>query len=470
MEKCMLLDKAFVSLLDELPTAPFPRFLEAIDSANAESVGELAAKQGDVAAQLMLLRVSNALVAKYEYVHGHTVVLARPLSLYIDPSNACPLACPGCVHMKEEAGKNFIWPKSMMKPDCFAHLIEEFGPYAFRMMFCNFGEPLLNKATPSYIRRARQFAMATAMSTSFSVPKIDIDALVESGLQYMILSIDGATQENYEKYRKGGRLDLVLENAEKLVEAKRRLGAYVPFAVWQFLVFEHNQHEIELAKQRAEELGLNAVHICRPTSVHAFDPKVLVPEDVPVERINFEYDYSRQLAEQEASLNDLDGEVIGRHFSRKWIERFEANPSAKLEAGGKNGGRACEWLHKGMAIDSGGRILPCCISAPSTERRMEFASLGDPDAFNDGLFQTARVFFTNKQEYRDRLAKLEPPDLGPKEPFCEKCPVVANQRDLHKATLLQQMYGSSLYAGLSKDSRERLLSWNEVATATISKA
>ena len=81
--------------------------------------------------------------------------------------------------------------------------------------------------------------------------------LVESGLDRLVFSIDGATQEVYEKYRVGGCLETALSNVREVLSERRKLQKRTPRVVWQFLAMRHNQHEIELVKKRARDIGVD---------------------------------------------------------------------------------------------------------------------------------------------------------------------------------------------------------------------
>jgi hypothetical protein len=76
----------------------------------------------------------------------------------------------------------------------------------------------------------------------------------------MFCSIDGATQDSYEKYRRGGNLELIIKNLELILKIKKELKSTTPHIVWRFLVFKHNEHEIELAKHiAAKSLSENCI-------------------------------------------------------------------------------------------------------------------------------------------------------------------------------------------------------------------
>ena len=109
--------------------------------------------------------------------------------------------------------------------------------------------------------------MSTSLSTSLSVQRFEPHAYVESGVDFMVLSIDGATQPVYERFRRNGDLELVLSNVRRLVDAKRELRKRTPAWSWNILAFEHNAHEIPLAARMARQLGVNQFRVVNPFDI-----------------------------------------------------------------------------------------------------------------------------------------------------------------------------------------------------------
>ena len=101
---------------------------------------------------------------------------------------------------------------------------------------------------------------------------------VESGLDRLIISIDGATQEVYQQYRVGGRLDKVLEGARNIVKWKKALKSKTPYIFFQFLVVKPNEHQLEDIKLMARETGVDGVRF-KTAQVYDFqnDPNHLIP-------------------------------------------------------------------------------------------------------------------------------------------------------------------------------------------------
>jgi MoaA/NifB/PqqE/SkfB family radical SAM enzyme len=82
---------------------------------------------------------------------------------------------------------------------------------------------------------------------------------VESGLQRLIISIDGTTQESYEQYRIGGKLNKVIEGTKQIVAWRKALQSRTPEIIFQFLVVKPNEHQVEDVAVLAKELGVDDV-------------------------------------------------------------------------------------------------------------------------------------------------------------------------------------------------------------------
>lgn len=262
-----------------------------LDAERDPLLGYLRRRRGSaVAAKALTLKILNLLAAKRELLARSTAPFSRPYGLMVDPSNGCNLACPGCVHSSTvKALKIFHWNKGLLSEALFRSLMQCYGSAAFQIMFCNYGEPLTNPNTPRLIEVAKGYYVQTALSTSLSIGRFDAEAYVRSGLDFMILSIDGATQKVYERYRQNGNIDVVYRNVEKLVRAKRTLRKRTPVIRWQFLAFEHNAHEIPLAFKTAKALGVDQFTVKAPFDVSWDDPGVQ-PADVPLMNVEFDPD------------------------------------------------------------------------------------------------------------------------------------------------------------------------------------
>ena len=203
--------------------------------------------------KLTLPRLINIHRVHREYAEKATTLRAKPVKLVIEATNVCNLNCPACFTGLGENGR----VRSAVDLDFYRKVLAELGPTAIEVEFYNWGEPLLCKPIFTMVEEASQRGLTTTISTNFSVPfdKEKAEALVRSGLTNLGVSIDGATQENYEKYRRGGDLALVLRNAQMVIDAKRRLGSATPVMIWEYHVFPHNVDEVDTARAMSDAMG-----------------------------------------------------------------------------------------------------------------------------------------------------------------------------------------------------------------------
>lgn len=355
-----------------------------------------------LAAQALTLKILNLFLARHHLERRSVSLQSRPFGLVIDPSNVCQLACPGCVHSeRNEALKIFDWPNGTLSESRFATLLKIYGPYAIGAYFCNYGEPLLNLQTPKLIRLAKTYLMGTALSTSLSVRKFDAEAYVESGLDFMVMSIDGATQSVYEQFRRNGNLDLVLDNVRKLVDAKKKLRRQTPVLSWNFLAFEHNAHEIPQARRLARQLGVNRFRVVNPFDVTWDEPGIRAASvEGGVQRLDFSF--APEATNWNPFPDDLDSEAIAKAFEDP-LDR-DANSDS-----GSSQGHTCHWLYKNMIMDATGRIQPCC-GGPPRDGSLVFAHFdGREDVFNSERYRQARAWFQTGGPAADQS------------PHCTKC-------------------------------------------------
>lgn len=361
----------------------------------------------ETAAQALTLKTLNILLAKYQFNARQSYLAANPIGLVVDPSNVCQLGCPGCVHSSSPgAADRFAWPNGTLPESRFRALMERYGPTAVAVYFCDYGEPLLNRNTPALARIAKSFRMQAMLSTSLSVRQLDAEALVDSGLDFMVLSIDGATQPVYERFRRGGRLDLVFENIRKLVEARRRMHRATPVLSWSFLAFQHNVHEIPEALRMARRLGVDQFRVVEPFDVSWDDPGIQ-PVAVKPRVVHLAWAPLRVLRANRSEVPyPLDAARIRSAYEQPW-ERPPVREAATRSA------HACHWLYKNLVMDATGRVMPCC-AAPTPSNHLVFTQFdaATDDPFNSPKHRQARALFAGTAERESALRVLQPAETG----------------------------------------------------------
>ncbi|MCX6723474.1 MAG: SPASM domain-containing protein, partial [Candidatus Staskawiczbacteria bacterium] len=134
--------------------------------------------------------------------------------------------------------------------DKYKKLIDSLYRYVFEVSLYDIGEPLWCENLVDYIEYAHHKRMGTSISTSLSLLKDDYywERLVCSGLDYLIIAVDGVTQEVYGKYRRNGDLVLVMSNLNKILEARKKYKNKL-YIEWQMINFDWNKHEQPLAEK-----------------------------------------------------------------------------------------------------------------------------------------------------------------------------------------------------------------------------
>jgi radical SAM protein with 4Fe4S-binding SPASM domain len=206
---------------------------------------------------------------------GKPVQWGYPVSISFEPTTSCNLRCPEC----PSGLRAFTRPTGMLENQFFRQTIDEMHKELLYLIFYFQGEPYLNPAFLDMVQYAASRKIYTATSTNAHyLTDENARKTVESGLDRLIISIDGTTQEVYEQYRVGGRLDKVLAGAKNIVKWKKTLNSSKPFVVFQFLVVKPNEHQIEDVKQLAKEVGVDDVWF-KTAQIYDYekDPNQLIP-------------------------------------------------------------------------------------------------------------------------------------------------------------------------------------------------
>lgn len=280
-------------------------------------------------------RFWNLAVVEAERMLGREVVRGRPYILLIDPLNTCNLRCPFCATGQ---GNLPLKPGRMRLAD-FRRLIDEIAPHTFKIDLYNWGEPFLHKDILPMVTHAHSRRISTAISSNLNVlPEGGGEAIVRSGLDDLVVSCDGLTQETYEQYRVRGTLKNVVDNLRDVSEARRRLGRKNPTIEFQFLVFKHNEHEVSRVHDFARELGADVVRIQKPfVNLASADIR---PADNP--------DYVR-------------GEYLdaGKDQSDR-LDIFSPHADQEACASANPPPIRCFWPWRSMVINWNGQVDPCC--------------------------------------------------------------------------------------------------------------
>jgi len=193
-------------------------------------------------------KLYNLLKIAVNYVNSKQIINTMPAFLKIEASRKCLVNCKYCSGEKEEK----FFPKHI-----YQAIMDKLYPWVIEVSLYDIGEPLWCEDLIEFIKYAKQRNVGTSISTSLSLPKNKRywEILVQSGLDHLIVAIDGISEKTYKEYRTNGNLQLVMQNLYAIINAKTQHNSKLTIE-WQMIEFEWNRHEIAEAKKTASNLGL----------------------------------------------------------------------------------------------------------------------------------------------------------------------------------------------------------------------
>jgi len=197
------------------------------------------------------LDFSNAEL-RYEYKAIHMV--------RIDASSVCQLKCPLCPTGLGVNEKNVIG-KGYLKFGDFKKFVDD-NPQINQIELSNWGEIFLNPDLNKIIKYSYNHNITLTAGNGVNLNNVNqelLEDIVKYKFKFILVSLDGANNETYKIYRKGGNFDKVVENIRKINYYKKRYNSEYPILRWQFIIFGHNEHELPVAKKMAKELNMEFV-------------------------------------------------------------------------------------------------------------------------------------------------------------------------------------------------------------------
>jgi len=225
-------------------------------------------------------RILNLVALKSSYhlsrILKKSIVWGKPFSLSIEPTTACNLGCPEC----PSGLKKFTRPTGKMDLLFHRAVLKSVGKQVFYINYYFQGEPFLHPQFLDLIKEAKKQKIYTSTSTNAHfIDQVKADEIVHSGLDRLIISIDGMTQETYENYRVNGKLSKVIEATKCLIASKNKLKSSTPHLIFQFLAVRQNEHEVPAVFKLAKEIGIEEVRIKTAQLYDYKNGNTLMPEN-----------------------------------------------------------------------------------------------------------------------------------------------------------------------------------------------
>lgn len=280
-----------------------------------------------------------------------------PAFISVEPADFCQLGCPQC-----PVGINLRRKGTVVDMNLYRDSIDKIKETLLHIIFYFQGEPLLNQKLSEMIGYAHTLGIYTSTSTNGQALNSEkAKEMVLSELDKLIISIDGTSQEVYEKYRKGGKLDRAIKAVEHINYWKKQLQSISPMIEIQFIVFGTNEHQINDVKKlsktlKADRLTLKTAQI---------------------------YDYEN------------GSELMPK--TQKY-SRYRKLPNGKYEIKNKLHNR-CLRLWSGAVMNVNGDVLPCCFDKDASHAFGNLNDAGFSDIMNGNAARTFRksILINRKQ-------------------------------------------------------------------------
>lgn len=279
---------------------------------------------------------------------------SKPHVLKIEPTNNCNLNCLFCDERIHSTRK-----KGFMDIQQFKGLIDKFAQTVYLASMHLWGESLLHPQISEMIEYAHKKRMGTILSSNFNFLTEELaENLILSGLDILVVSLDGASQKTYQKYRQNGNFDKVLANIRLIIQKKKDLKRKTPFIELQCLVMKHNENERDEIKKIARNLGVNLVKFA---PFYIYEPKYFdwLPSDIKM--------------------------------------RFQSYKTrTKIKT------KTCWWLWSSLNINWDGTVVPCCLKVFNTN----FGNIFNQNAnqiWNNQHFKKARGLFLTPPKTSDSV-------------------------------------------------------------------
>ncbi len=230
--------------------------------------------------KLTFKRVINALGLVFGYIYSKITKSPvngfLPVALAIEPTTSCNLRCPEC----PSGLRSFTRPTGMLATKLFENVITELQDALMYLTFYFQGEPFLHKDFLEMVKFASDKGIYTSTSTNAHYLNYEnAKATIKSGIDRVIISLDGTTQDTYQQYRIGGSLDKVIEGTKNLIAARRELNSSTPHIIFQFLVVKPNEHQINEAKELSNTLGVDEIRFKTAQIYNYENGSGLIPEN-----------------------------------------------------------------------------------------------------------------------------------------------------------------------------------------------
>ena len=248
----------------------------------------------------------------------------------------------------------------------------------------NYGEIFLNPDFMEILKYSHEKGIKLTAHNGVNLNDVKdevMEGLVKYQFRSLICSIDGASQETYVKYRVRGNFEKVINNIKKINVLKAKYNSQYPKLCWLFIIFGHNEHEIEKAKKLAGELNMEFKH-----------------------KLSWDSDFS-PIKNPEVVKKQTGMEVTSRE---EYLHRYNEDYMKGI----------CRQLWETPQVNWNGKLLGCCRNF-----------WGD---FGENVFKKGLLTSVNNSKIRYARRMLQGKEKPSEEIPCTTCSIYLNMKKYSK--------------------------------------
>ncbi len=314
-----------------------------------------------------------------------------PYMIEIEITTRCHLKCTICEHTywSDESYK-----KLDLSYDNFKHILDQFPKLKY-INLTGEGSSFLNKDFTKMLELVKERDIyATVVESFTAITDEQLEALVKNNIGKVVLSLDAATKETYEKIRVGGKFEKVIENVKKFNAIRKKYNSPLPEFVFRFIFFKDNYFELPLYPDLVNDLRITK-------TTDGYDNHVELTALLEFDEIK-DWVY-----EPSSDIICKTNEKLEKYKLKYAWSHASHDPEKKRPM------RECvAWAEPYIMM--GGYVIPCCSVLMSNKRDFLIKN-----SFGN-IYKTSFKKIWNSKRYQE-FRKMVPKSTGKVPIFCEGC-------------------------------------------------
>lgn len=230
------------------------------------------------------LKFINLINSNFERLTRKTILSSKPYLFNSELTNHCFLNCIFC-----PTGKSNMRQNGYANPQLYENVFNGLYKYLYLATFHGWGEPLMHKNFDNIINLARSRNICSVLNTNGMLLRREIsEKIINCKLDVLYVSINGVDEESYLKYHHGGSFKIIMENLKNLIDLKKKYKSETPYIEWQFVIFKHNEHQVDKAKKIAKEIEVDSIvflpSYTEDVNFEPSNPKFILPRNCPIRK------------------------------------------------------------------------------------------------------------------------------------------------------------------------------------------